>query len=173
MLSGSRLVGWLGLVEMVGDLKLNMDLSMGELKCHRSVDLVLTPDGDLALTRTDSELMHQRLLLFLATPKGELLDPEQGSTFYEYLHRPVTGDNIASLRVNLEYDLKKWFPEFGVTRVSISVIGRNSIYVVVYMADDAIRFLYDPGEVVQMSNMISESLRPYEWVTTETSRGSI
>jgi len=54
-----------------------MEFDAGLSKCHSTMDLEITIDGDLKLVDGVDE-MRQRMLIWLGTPQGERLDPNTG-----------------------------------------------------------------------------------------------
>ncbi len=141
----------------MADLKINQRFESGEIKCHWEVDLVLTPDGDIALTSTPAEELQQRLLVYWATPKGEMLDPHEGSSIYQYLHKPLTPDTLQEMALDIKNDLQESFPELAVTSVKIQRGDRNYIYMIVYCSEGALKFLCTPDGIIEFNKMITES----------------
>ncbi len=152
---------------MTGDLKLSMDLRAGELKCHRLVDLVLTASGDLALTETSQETAEQRLAVYFATPKGEMVLPWEGSILYSYLHAPLTPDVLAGLAVDLAADLKLVFPELGNIHVTLRKADQRKIYMNVICSEQAFEYLFSPEDVLEL---YSKLLQTYEIFRYELER---
>lgn len=140
-----------------GDLKLDFDWRLGEIKCHSMVDLALTSDGDLALTADAQEDFQQQLVTYWATPKGEMIDPEEGSSIYKYLRKPLTPDIIKEMELDIAADYKEFFPEIGVTSVVIKRAERNKLFMTIYCSDETLEFLWNPDDVLEFNRIISGS----------------
>lgn len=158
---------------MTGDLKLSMDLRAGELKCHRLVDLMLTAAGDLALTETPQETFQQKLAVYLATPKGEMVLPWEGSILYSYLHKPLSSDVLANLAVDLAADLKLVFPELGSVRVSLKKADQRKIYMNVICSNQAVEYLFDPSEVLELYSKIIQTYEVFNYELERQMGGGI
>lgn len=157
----------------MGDLKLNVDLRAGEIKCHRLVDILLTADGDLALTGTDQETMMQKLLIYFATPKGEMVDPLEGSVFYDYMHKSLTANHLASMSVVVRRDLVKFFPELGVFRVALRKAERRNVFMTIHCSDGALEYLFSPEDVLDLQSKLSQSWESFKWEVGDVMGGGV
>lgn len=160
------------MIEM-GDLKLNMDLRAGEIKCHRLVDLVLTPDGDLALTQSDHEMGQQTMLVYFATPKGEMIDPDEGSVFFDYMHKPLTKNRMASLSVELRAELGEFFPELGVYRVTLTQTDHRRVFLTVHCSVGALTYLFSPEDVLHLNMQLAQTRESLRWGVDDVMPGGV
>ncbi|MDH7597567.1 MAG: hypothetical protein QHG98_07520, partial [Methanothrix sp.] len=62
----------------------------GECRCHGALDIALNSSGAMQITADPSECVRQRILMWLATKKGERYDPRLGCCLHSYLHKPIT-----------------------------------------------------------------------------------
>lgn len=138
------------------DLRTNMDISSGHCRCHSSLDLDLTPSGDLALVDGIEE-MRQRFLLYLATPKGERIDPSIGSFAYDYLHEKNTSGNMRRMEQDVMSDFKTQFPEITAKSVTCiqSLTDPFQTEVAVKLSNGDMRFLYSPEELMAITTFLS------------------
>ena len=96
----------------------NWSLKDGRVRCHGDFDFVQSVTGDLERTTSEEQYTVQKLILWLAIKKGEVVnDPELGSVLHQFLFKPLTPGNMALLERLLEYDLKKQIPELAVRTV--------------------------------------------------------
>ena len=64
------------------------------------------------------EAIIQKLILYFAIPKGELLnDPGIGCCLHNYLFDKVTDTTLVNIMNEMEYELKNQIPELGLQRV--------------------------------------------------------
>jgi phage baseplate assembly protein W len=144
----------------MADLLTNFNLEQGSCKCHSLLDILLSPTGDLALTKTDQQTLRQRFLLYLATPKGERLDPTVGCCLHDFLHEINSPRVTRKLELYIESDLRTQFPELGIktVRCSPSTYLDGEMEINVILADDSLQFLFTSDDLLNLSSMISELL---------------
>lgn len=130
---------------MGGDLLGNFDLRGGMVGCHSSWDLVTTVTGDLALTKDEEENNRQRLLMWMALPKGERIDPSIGCCLHDYFHAKISGHVLKSLELDIENELKTVFPDAKISNVRVKKVaplsdGTREIIVDVTINNDRFAF---------------------------------
>ncbi|MFA5452382.1 MAG: hypothetical protein WC248_02260 [Candidatus Methanomethylophilaceae archaeon] len=147
-----------------GDLLTNFSLRGGLYRCHSMWDLVTTITGDLALTKDEAENNRQRLLMWLALPKGERPDsPSLGCCLHDYFHAKIDGATIRRLRLDVSSDLKSVFPDLDIKNTSVESIGSTStgnreIMIGVTLGDDDMRFIADFDNMSAINYNISSLL---------------
>lgn len=146
-----------------GDLLTDFSLIGSMFSCHDSIDLVTTVTGDLALTKDETENNRQRLLMWLATPKGERLDPSIGCCLHDYFHAKMTGSIYRQLELDIESDLKSVFPEMTISDIAVENIsdtssGNRIVQVGVTLGDDSIKFLSDFNSSSALNEKINSLL---------------
>jgi phage baseplate assembly protein W len=142
-----------------GDLMTNLQTEGGVCQCRGNLDFVLTSTGDLALISDTNQCMRQRIIIWLATPKGERRSPDTGCLLWDYLFQPVTGSMLAELRVKLTRELQETFPEMEVKSVRVEQAtgfgeGGHKVLITVIMAGDQIQFMFSADEMKEMYNAI-------------------
>ncbi len=81
------------------------------------------PNRDWARVSGD-EAALQKLILYFAIPKGELLnDPNIGCCLHNYIFDRLTDNSLYMLQNEMEYELKQQIPELGVHRVEAEAAG--------------------------------------------------
>lgn len=135
-----------------GDLKTNLRIEGGTCKCHGNLDFELTPSGDLAIITDPGESITQRIILWLATPKGERRDPAVGCLLWEYLHQKLTGSTLKELEVRLTRELSLNFPDLSVSSVDCELVtgfgeGGNKVLVTAVLGSHKIEFMYGADEL--------------------------
>ena len=129
-----------------GDLLGNFNLHSGRVGCHSAWDLITTVSGDIALTRDAAENNRQRLLMWLATPKGERLDPTLGCCIHDYFHQKITSDLPRRLELDMRADLLSVFPELSIRNIKIVSNtylsgGNREIVCDITLGNDSLQFL--------------------------------
>lgn len=132
---------------LTGDLKTNMKLDGGVVKCHSTTDIELTSSGDLALITDDDSGMRQRILIWLAVPPGELCDPEAGCPIYDYYHTKMTSSMTQSLANAITNSFKYLFPELNIRKVDITRTDYSTLFMEIYTSTSSIRFLFSKKDV--------------------------
>jgi hypothetical protein len=155
-----------------GDLLCNFSLSGSMLTCHTNFDLLTTITGDLALTKDDEENNRQRLLMWMATPKGERINPATGCCLHDYFHEKMTGSIYRRLELDLKTDLKSVFPTLDIKNLSVDNIsdlesGNRTIQVGITLGDDSLKFVADFNSLVSFNDTIN-SLIYYGGASTGT-----
>jgi hypothetical protein len=143
-----------------GDLLCNFDLHSWVIGCHSSWDLVTTVTGDLALTKDEDENNRQRLLMWLALPKGERLNPKWGCCLHDYFHEKMTGNISRRLELDIRSDLKDVFPNMNikniaVTSVKASTEGLREISIDMSLGNDNLRFVADFNNIASVNEEIN------------------
>lgn len=145
------------MVILLWDLCTNMDISSGFCRCHSSLDLILTADGDLSIVDNANE-MKQRFLLYLSTPKGERFNPQIGSACYDYLHEKNTRNNMRRMEQDVLGDMDYQFPEIDVSSVSCmkDISDPFQMKLDVRLSDGQnLQFLYTPEELVSLTTELT------------------
>ena len=141
------------------DLLTNMQLQGGRAKCHHGLDFLLSSSGDIAFTDEGSDNMRQRLLLYLATPKRNRVDPTVGCSYYEYIHEKMTEDNLAYLAGDLKEDLRTQFPEWDIQDVEcFQGTNNREIRVNVIISTETVDLLLSTKDMEEISAMLAESM---------------
>lgn len=141
------------------DFKFNLDLRSGYIRCHGSGDLVNTPDGDFALTETYEEYLLQRLIIWLATPKGEVPnDPDVGCVLHDFLFEKQTNATVYALAKQLEYDAKKQFPDLGLIYIDIKTININTIAITFFTQNELVKLIVNNDEYRETLNDVINML---------------
>jgi hypothetical protein len=141
-----------------GDLQTNMSMGAGRLRCHSNLDLLTTCTGDLAITATEESNMRQRLFMWLATPKGERLDPSVGCCLYDFMHDKATSSNARLLEIAIGSDIQTLFPELAIKtiRCRLSDADNRTFYVDIKIGNESLSFLFDYNELLNFSSQIAE-----------------
>ncbi len=116
------------------DLKITGYWQGTHFECRRDIDLVLTPDGDIALTSDPLEELQQALLFYVYTPKGERpAFPNLGSILFEIMHSKLTAGNLKRISGALQRDLRLLFPDLKDVFITASVdpTDRNRVNITV------------------------------------------
>lgn len=129
------------------DLKTNMSYGAGLIKCHSTLDLEITPWGDIALTDSDEELFEQRFLLYWGTPQGERINPAYGCPWFDFQHERSTPQNLQLLEKKLYNSLRENFPELTLWSVKLSYLDNARLYGEIYVgASKKIPFIVNSNE---------------------------
>lgn len=145
---------------MGGDLLCNFSLSAGTIGCHSTWDLMTTITGDLALTKDEAENNRQRLLMWIAIPKGERLQRSVGCCLHDYFHAKLTGAIYRQLELDVGSDLKSVFPDLDIKNIFVENImgmsnGTNAIQIGVTLGDDSLQFISDFNTVTSVNDSIN------------------
>lgn len=145
------------------DLKITGYWTSSGFECRRDVDLVLTPDGDIAVTTDPEEELHQALLFYLFTPKGERpAFSNIGSILFEILHSKLTAGTLKRLNGALQRDLKLLFPDLQDLLITSSVdpTDRNRINItIVAPTNKRFDINIDPEKIMQSFSNIASMFR--------------
>lgn len=141
------------------DLKTNTLLESGLVKCHSRLDLEITPYGDIALTKSEEERFMQCFMIYWGIPPGERIDPRIGCPWFDYQHAKSTDANLQSFERDLELSLKWHFPELGVRSLHLEYLDSHTIYGVLTMSADELRFIIDEREMMDLENNIWDPFR--------------
>lgn len=141
------------------DILTNMDLSYGRANCHSALDILLTPDGDLAICTGDLEL-RQRFVMYRATPKGERLNPLLGCAEYDYLHEKNVSTEMRKMSQDIYADLQAYFPEMKGKSVTCELSEEDAYKVNIYtlLAVDNINFLFNAKSLMNISSTLDNIL---------------
>jgi hypothetical protein len=148
---------------MGGDLLSNFSLSGGMCGCHSTWDLTPTITGDLALTKDETENNRQHLLMWLALPKGERLNPSLGCCLHDYFHRKITGTIYRELSLDIGSDLKSVFPEVDIKNIVVESIsdlsgGNRTMQIGITLGDDDLQFVADFNTITEINDTINSLL---------------
>lgn len=160
--------------EKMWDLMTNLDLSPGRSGCSLSLDVLLTPDGDLAIVSGEDEL-KQRFILYRATPKGERLDPTLGCTEYDYLHEKNTNNEMRKMAQDIYTDCSRYFPELKARSILCekSPDDEYSVRVLSILAENNIEFLFNPKSLMTISSTLDNILHQvFRWLNGRNFRYS-
>ena len=147
-----------------GDLLSNFSLGPGMCGCHSSWDLITTITGDLALTKDEAENNRQRLLMWIATPKGERINPSIGCCLHDYFHAKLSNSIYRQIELDVEADLKSVFPDLTIQNLCIDNIsdtegdGSRTIQIGITLGNDSIKFLSDFNSASTVNDSISSLL---------------
>jgi len=98
-----------------GDMRFNGKIfETGICRCHGWGDLVLNSQGDIDVVTDEEECITQRIIIWMGTHKGERLDPTIGCVIHDYMHKPITSQNMKHLRSDALYQLQSIFPDYDV-----------------------------------------------------------
>lgn len=153
--------------DIMPDLKTNMMFDAGFVKCHSTLELEITPYGDLALTSDDIELFNQNFLLYWGIPQGERLDPRIGCPWYDYQHKKSTGSNLAEFQNELKESLKWHFPGLGIKSLNLIYLDNHTIFGEMTVGSGKIQFLLDEQELMNLKNSIWDPFRELMGETNE------
>jgi len=137
----------------LADLATNMDFKPGRVKCHRSLDLMLTPDGDLALTEDSDTESLQRLVIYMFTQKGERYNPNVGCILHHMIHAGLTATNLALIQRSIETDLNTLFPEFKGAEIRVAKMNgqTNTLAISFVLPQGAF------GSIIDLDSLLSSS----------------
>ena len=77
---------------------------------------------------TGNEAILQKLILYFAIPKGELLnDPGIGCCLHTYIFDKITDTTLVNIMNEMDYELKVQIPELGLNRVIASMADAESV----------------------------------------------
>jgi hypothetical protein len=142
-----------------GDLQTNMSMGYGRMRCHGDLDLTTTITGDLALTSDSASNTRQRILMWLATPKGERLDPSIGCCLYDFLHSSASPTNVRKMESYIAADINYLFNDLGlkVKSVTCRVADdvNSSVYVDIKMGNEDLGFLFTYNELINLSSQLA------------------
>jgi hypothetical protein len=138
---------------MVADLKTNLKFEEGFVKCHSTLDIELTPSGDLALVDGVNNT-RQQILLWLATPQGERLDPQTGCPWYDYQHKKSTEGNLRELAGAMKFSLERFFPDLQIKDVQMIKIDSHTFYVEIKLGGNSVRFLFTAPDIIQLNQNV-------------------
>ena len=146
-----------------GDLRSNFSLGPGLCGCHSSFDLSLTVTGDLALTADEEENNRQRLLMWMALPKGERLNPNLGCCLHDYFHAKVTNVIYRQLELDIRSDLKPVFHDLDIKNIAVESVsdlsgGNRTIQTGITLGDDTLQFISDFNTVTSINDSINSLL---------------
>lgn len=134
-----------------------MSMGAGRVRCHSNLDLVTTLTGDIAITPDDVTNYRQRLFMWLATPKGERIDPSVGCCLYDFLHNKATSTTARTLELYLASDLAVAFPELDVKSVRCKLSSDNRTFSVdVKLGDESLTFLFSDNDLLNISSQLAE-----------------
>ena len=139
-----------------GDILCNFDLTGWLIGCHSSWDLRTTVTGDLALTKDETENNRQRLLMWMALPKGERLDPSLGCCIHDYFHEKITGNVSRRLALDMRSDLKQVFPDLDIKNISIDKVsglegGNTEVVASISLGNDGLQFVANWNEIMSIN----------------------
>lgn len=138
------------------DLKTNMDISTGHCRCHTSLDLALTPDGDLSIITGQDEI-DQRFFMYLAIPKGEFYLKDIGCCAYDYLHEKNTSSNLRNMEHDFLSDMKYQFPELNVQSITCrkDLSDPFQTQIMLRLSNRELIYLYTQQELMALTSLLS------------------
>ena len=142
-----------------GDIKTNLELEAGICKCHSRMDILLTSTGDLALVSAPGPCVQQRLILWMATPHGERMDPNIGCRLWDIMHSALTGTVLGALEVTLKHEMQLLFPEIEVTSVVCELVpatgvSSSKVLVSVMSSGEDLFFIFSPEDLVDIYRVV-------------------
>lgn len=152
---------------MGGDLLTNMNFGAGRTICHRAVDLVLTPNGDLAITPDDDTRILQTFMLYLFTAKGERTDPTVGCALTTILHKRLNANTLNEAEKSIQEDLKKLFPKQGriiVRARKVPSQNNNEVMIKILMAGKIYSIGINLEELLRSSTLAANLKQPIQEV---------
>jgi hypothetical protein len=150
-----------------GDLLTNMNFGAGRTICHRAVDLVLTPNGDLAITPDDDTRILQTFMLYLFTAKGERTDPTIGCALTTILHKRLNSNTLNEAEKSIQEDLKKLFPKQGRVIVRARKVpsqNNNEVMIKILMAGKIYSIGINLEELLRSSTLAANLKQPVQEV---------
>lgn len=150
---------------MAGDLLTNMNFGAGRTICHRAVDLVLTPNGDLAITPDDDTRILQTFMLYLFTAKGERTDPTVGCALTTILHKRLNANTLNEAEKSIQEDLKKLFPKQGRVIVRARKVpsqNNNEVMIKILMAGKIYSIGINLEELLRSSTLATNLKQPVQ-----------
>lgn len=134
-----------------------MDIESGHCHCHSSLDLTLTPSGDLAII-SDQDELNQRFFLYLATPKGEFYNSQIGCYAYDYLHEKNTSNNMRRMEQDILSDFAYQFPELKVHGVTCqkSLTDPFQTQVSIKLSNETLQYLFTPEELMTLTSLLNQ-----------------
>ncbi len=150
---------------MAGDLLTNMNFGAGRTICHRAVDLVLTPNGDLAITPDDDTRVLQTFMLYLFTAKGERTDPTLGCALTTILHKRLNANTLNEAEKSIQEDLKKLFPKQGRVIVRARKVpsqNNNEVMIKILMAGKIYSIGINLEELLRSSTLAANLKQPIQ-----------
>jgi len=152
---------------MAGDLLTNMNFGAGRTICHRAVDLVLTPNGDLAITPDDDTRILQTFMLYLFTAKGERTDHTVGCALTTILHKRLNANTLNEAEKSIQEDLKKLFPKQGRVIVRARKVpsqNNNEVMIKILMAGKIYSIGINLEELLRSSTLAANLKQPVQEV---------
>jgi hypothetical protein len=150
---------------VAGDLLTNMNFGAGRTICHRAVDLVLTPNGDLAITPDDDTRILQTFMLYLFTAKGERTDPTVGCALTTILHKRLNANTLNEAEKSIQEDLKKLFPKQGRVIVRARKVpsqNNNEVMIKILMAGKIYSIGINLEELLRSSTLAANLKQPVQ-----------
>lgn len=147
------------------DLLTNMNFGAGRTICHRAMDLLLTPNGDLALTPDDDTRILQTFMLYLFTAKGERTDKTVGCALATILHKKLNSNTLNEAEKTLQDDLRKLFPDQGIIMVKARKVvsqNNNSVLIKILMAGKIYSISTNLEELLRSSTMATALKQPFQ-----------
>lgn len=149
----------------MGDLLTNLDFGPGRTICHRHLDLVLTSNGDLALTPDDDTRIIQSFMMYLFTSKGERTDKTFGCSLAVILHRKLTSNVLNEVEKTVQEDLKRLFPDqkpINVYARKVRNENNNEIFVKIIMAGRIFSISLNLQDLLRSSTLAASLNAPFE-----------
>ena len=148
-----------------GDLLTNMNFGPGRTICHRAMDLLLTPNGDLAITPDDDTRILQSFMLYLFTAKGERTDPTVGCALTTILHKRLNKNTLNEAEKTLQEDLKRLFPDQKPIMVYAHKVvsqNNNEVMIKIIMAGKIYSIAVNLEELLRSSTLAANLKRPVQ-----------
>jgi hypothetical protein len=129
------------------------------------VDLVLTPNGDLAITPDDDTRILQTFMLYLFTAKGERTDPTVGCALTTILHKRLNANTLNEAEKSIQEDLKKLFPKQGRVIVRARKVpsqNNNEVMIKILMAGKIYSIGINLEELLRSSTLAANLKQPIQ-----------
>lgn len=149
----------------MADLLTNMNFGPGRTICHRAMDLLLTPNGDLAVTPDDDTRLLQSFMLYLFTAKGERTDKTVGCALATILHKRLNTNTLNEAEKSLQEDLKRLFPEQKPIMVFARKIpsqNNNEVMIKIIMAGKIYSIAVNLEELLRSSTLAASLKTPLQ-----------
>jgi phage baseplate assembly protein W len=143
-----------------GDVKLNGVFDNGLCRCHGLLSPERTANGDIARVTDELGCIYQRIMIWLATKKGERpIHPNFGCCIWSYINEPLTMSKVAALKGEIEAELKEIFPEYEISNLRLTVPERNSIDIRVVIGSYPVEFLGNAAALNKLNSQLNAALK--------------
>ncbi|HOK59165.1 MAG TPA: hypothetical protein PK659_10425 [Methanothrix sp.] len=142
----------------------------GECRCHGALDIALNSSGAMQITAGPSECVRQRILMWLATKKGERYDPRLGCCLHSYLHKPITKQAFVEIESAVREELKLLFPDVPSVGVKVWRVDRNTLGMRIDVNKESVTVSVDRTTLEVLSKMYENMRQALQFQTAGGSR---